>query len=132
MKVPEPEEIIMPHDVTFATLSQRLILENLAPEAAKNPLFKNEVPYDLFCPKVYHEITRRVCIECGVYFPSNAAMKRHASSLKGRHHQINVNDNENGISIAVTENIKNDTAADDTMPIYSDVTQYLVSPWTES
>ena len=150
MKVPEPEEITNPQDASFATLSQRMTLEKLAPNSAKNPLFKNEVPYDLFCPKVSNEITRRVCKTCGIYFPSAAAMKRHASSLKGRHHErndqastdeIDLSTSENvknaqastdEIDLSTSENVKNDPEADTSeLPVYTDVSQFLVSPWTE-
>ena len=62
--------IINPNDAVFVSLSQRMMLQNVAPAAATNDLYKNEVPYDLFCPKIGHKITKRVCKSCGIYYPA--------------------------------------------------------------
>ncbi len=36
-----------------------------------------ETPYDTYCPSLKTEVKKRTCADCGVYFPSQAAIQRH-------------------------------------------------------
>ena len=35
------------------------------------------MPYDLYCPSLKAKVKNRVCKQCGIYYPSLAARKRH-------------------------------------------------------
>jgi hypothetical protein len=57
----------------FGILSQRIMLSRLQP-TTDFKLF----PFDYYCPSVRDQLAKRICKKCGLYFPSQAAVKRHA------------------------------------------------------
>lgn len=36
------------------------------------------MPFDFYCPSVIADLEKRVCIQCGLYFPSQAAKRNHS------------------------------------------------------
>ena len=48
------------------------------------------MPFDLYCPSMEAKIDRRICGNCGSYWPSQAAMLRH----KKCHNIITINANK--------------------------------------
>ena len=43
----------------------------------------HEVAFDMFCPSKSGEVSKRTCLDCGIYHPSVAAMKRHMVIHRG-------------------------------------------------
>lgn len=71
----EPAVVVKnPRKYSFAPLQQRLQCQKL-PEVAEQ---YTQVPFDLYCPSMTHSLSKGICAKCGQYWPSGAAMKRHA------------------------------------------------------
>lgn len=58
---------------TFGSLYQRLALLHLQPS---HDFLR--MPFDFYCPSVTADLEKRVCNQCGLYFPSQAAKRNHA------------------------------------------------------
>ena len=72
----EPSEYAKkPNDYKFATLKERLVA-GLIPSEANN---FNRTPFDLYCPSMMEKLSKCICDTCGLYWPSEAAKKRHAT-----------------------------------------------------
>ena len=56
----------------FPDLSKRNSIKQLIPQNR----YKN-ISYDMYCPSVKSKMKDRVCKDCGIYYPSVAAVKRH-------------------------------------------------------
>lgn len=53
----------------FPNLGTRLLLDKM--------IGVPNMPHDRYCPSKQKNLDRRVCPECGIYYPSMAALKRH-------------------------------------------------------
>ena len=62
-----------PKNFEFATLSQRVILQKESQAASRFI----STPFDFYCPSMEEKLEKGICNECGHYWPSQAAMKRH-------------------------------------------------------
>lgn len=62
---------------TFGSLYQRLALLHLQPS---HKFLK--MPFDLYCPSITADLEKRVCDQCGLCFPSQAAKRNHARMHK--------------------------------------------------
>lgn len=58
----------------FGSLYQRMALSRLQP---KND-FKS-FPFDFYCTSIHDQLNKRTCRTCGLYFPSQVALKNHQS-----------------------------------------------------
>ena len=114
----------------FAGLSTRLSLK-LKPSAAEN---LKEVPYDLFCPKVYEKVACRTCNVCSLYFPSGS--KR----MPSQSHQLGGTNVPWPSTIAVTssdedeepeEENSNASHLNDAIPVISNLLELIKSLWEE-
>ena len=68
-KVPDVNDVMTSDK--FATLIQRIALSSLPPP---------DTPYDLYCPSLALEVTKRICKQCKTYFASQEAVKRDVRS----------------------------------------------------
>ena len=75
----EPSEYFdKPKDCKFASLRDRLVA-GLSPDEAKN---FDRPPFDLYCPSMTEKLSECICDKCGAYWPSKAAVRRHATFHK--------------------------------------------------
>lgn len=68
----------------FGSLPQRVFLQNLLPKTKYK-----DFPFDYYCPSLQDQLPKRICTRCGLYCPSQAALKRHMSM------------HESGVSVTV-------------------------------
>ena len=52
------------------------LVAGLIPSEANN---FDRTPFDLYCPSMMEKLTKCICNTCGLYWPIEAAKKRHAS-----------------------------------------------------
>ena len=57
---------------TFSNLGMRVLLDKIV----RIP----RMPHDQYCPSVQKNVERRVCPQCGIYYPSIAALKLYQRS----------------------------------------------------
>ena len=67
-----------PNEYKYAPLKDRLIKQLCPREADKYAV----VPFDLYCPSMVDKLKKGICTHCNSYWPSQAAMKRHAKCHK--------------------------------------------------
>ena len=70
---------------SFPGLWKHKIADPLVPERKYSVL-----PYDSYCPSVKTKMARRVCKTCEIYYPSIAALKRHAKVCSEKEEEIEV------------------------------------------
>ena len=56
----------------FVDLWKRIGIQQLIPNSGFS-----QMPYDLYCLSLRAKVKKRVCKQCGIYYPSIAACKRH-------------------------------------------------------
>ena len=75
----EPSEYVKnPNVYKFAPLKDRLVAGLLPNEAGKF-VRPDLPPFDLYCPSMMQKLEKCICKTCGLYWPSEAAKKRHAT-----------------------------------------------------
>ena len=91
-----------------------------------------DVPYDLYCPKVFDKVHERTCEECGIYFASKKAKMSHKKIHK-----------PGGIFVprpllpqrpetdSEEEEVNSQNCFSDRMPIITDYIKFMASPWEE-
>jgi hypothetical protein len=134
--VPEPGDIES-NKARFGTLAQRLAYAGCSEPEAASSFTKNqmEVPYDLYNPVVKSEMFKdRVCQDCGIYFPSKAAVKRHKPAHKkvplGRNSESE--DHENVDEDPENEESEvDDEGTTEDAPIYRNIFEIMANPWVE-
>ena len=91
---------------TFPNLDMRVLLNKIDGIPS--------MPHDRYCPSVQKNLERRVCPQCGIYYPSIAALKQHQ---RGAPCAYDSNDDERD-SGSETEVIEKEARAnEDTAPI---------------
>ena len=120
MAAVNPKDVSSKHE--FAPLKDRLLWQ-LKPNSVSTD-FKL-IPFDIYCPSMFDSIDQGVCKTCGVYWPSKAAMLRHAVC-----HKNNIPTGQ-----AVEDDIEEEPVeedADERMPVFENMFEKLFqSPFTE-
>ena len=114
----------------FASLRDRVMAKQYPKKAEA---FKR-CPFDLYCPSMQNKLKKCVCKQCGSYWPSEAAMKRHAKCHKkpasGNVAEAEVNDEIEVEEIDVTP--PSVTVDDQPMPVISSWMDHLTSPFQQN
>ena len=140
MAAVEPRTVFAkPRDYIYAPLKERLIQQLMPREASKYGI----APFDLYCPSMVDKLKKGICRQCGSYWPSQAAMLRHAKCHKraGRSNQVQVlqenpeqaevilHDSDSDGEATVTVVVENDEA-NAIMPVRN-IFEVLQSPFVE-
>ena len=91
---------------TFPNLGIRVLLDKIVGIPG--------MPHDGYCPSVLKNLERRVCPQCGNYYPSIAALKRHHRGAACAY-DSNDDERDSGLETEVIE--KEARANEDTAPI---------------
>ena len=94
-----------PKEYKYAPLKDRLIQQLRPREAEKYAV----TPFDLYCPSMFDKLKKGICQHCNSYWPTQAAMQRHAKCHKKARRKKTA-------ALAITENdsdSEEEVAADD-------------------
>ena len=128
-----------PKEHIYAPLKERLIQQLLPREANKYDV----APFDLYCPSMVDKLRKGICPQCKSYWPSQAAMLRHAKchpKQPSRSNQVQVQAHEvipddsdsddSDVEVTGTVTVVGEDEIDDIMPVRN-IFELLQSPFVE-
>ena len=122
----EPSEYAKkPNDYKFASLRDRRIAGLLPSEA-------NDFdcpPFDLYCPSMMEKLPKCVCETCGLYWPSEAAKKRHATCHKSRDDEPDFPMEEFSDEFCQFQDEGQNNSGSSQLPVVEDLQDFLRCPF---
>ena len=129
MKAVDPKDVTSKQE--FAPLKERLLWQ-LKPQSA---LHYKVIPFDIYCPSMIGKIEQGICKTCGIYWPSKAAMLRHAVCHKNLpQEQIEQRERDESVDDIGEESeddIREAIEPNERMPVLDNIFELFTSPFTE-